>query len=186
MKSPLSYLPLASGFLVLVLSLAVGVLTVTSKNTNQQTGTKAAENAATFALSPATGDYIYASGVTYPVGIIMDSAGRSVDGVDVIINFDPKKAKVVDSKISAATLFENVLANSVDNAKGQIKFSGVTFNPKPLTGIVGTFRFQPLSSGTVTFSFDYTPKSTTDSNIAEHGTALDVLGGVTNGSYTFK
>ena len=186
MKSPLSYLPIASGFLVLVLSLAVGVLTVTSKNTNQQTTTKAAETAASFSLSPAVGDYTYQSGATYPVGIIMDSSGHSVDGVDVIINFDPKKAKVVDTKVSAATLFENVLVNSVDNVKGQIKFSGVTFNPKPLTGIVGTFRFQPLSTGTVTFTFDYIPKATTDSNIAEHGTAVDVLGNVTNGNYAFK
>ena len=186
MKSTLSYLPLASGFLVLVLSLAVGVLTVTSKNTNQQTATKAAENAASLALSPATGDYTYQNKMTYPVGILLDSAGHSVDGVDVIINFDPKKAKVVDTKISAATLFESILINSVDNVKGQIKFSALTFNAKPLTGIVGTFRFQPLATGTVNFTFAYTPKLTTDSNIAEHGTALDILGQVTNGSYVFK
>jgi hypothetical protein len=172
MKSPLSYLPVVSGFLVLVLSLAVGVLTVTSNKTgSQQITTKAAENTATLALSPLTGEYTYSAGTSYTVGIIINSMGKAIDGTDVVISFDPKKAKVLDTSVSASNLFENTPTNVVDNAAGKIKFSGLTFTPKPVAGIIGTFRFQPTGVGTVTFNFDFSPGVTTDSNIADSTTA---------------
>lgn len=186
MKTPLSYLPLASGLLVLVLSLAVAVLTVTGKKTNLSSTTKAAAETASLALSPASGDYLFDKTTAYPVGIIIDSGGKSVDGLDAVINFDPAKAQVVDTKISPTTLFEEFPLNSVDNKKGQIKFSALTFNAKPATGIVGSFRFKPLAKGEINFTIYFVPGATTDSNIAEHGTAKDILGGVTNGRFVFK
>jgi hypothetical protein len=189
MKSPLSYLPLASGFLVLVLSLAIGVLTVTSKNTlvspSQNMSTKAAQETGSLSLSPATGDYSFAAGTSYPVGIIVSSGEKSLDGVDIIINFDPKMAQVV-GKVTTANLFEQYMVNSIDNVSGQIKLGALTFTPKPVTGVVGTFKFTPLKPGTVDFTFVFTPGSTTDTNLAETKTARDVLGSVENASYVFK
>lgn len=190
MKSPLSYLPLASGFLVLVLSLAIGVLTVTSKNnltaTPQNLTTKAAEATATLSLSPASGDFAFTPGTSYPVGIIIDSAGKAVDGVDVIVNFDPKLVRVEGGKVSTTNLFEQYMVNSVDNVKGQIKLGALTFTAKPVTGIVGTFKFTPLVAGNLTFVYLFTPGATTDTNVAEHGTARDILGSVGNASFNFK
>ncbi len=194
MRNSFSYLPLASGLLVLVLALGVAVLTVTSRNssnqqastTSQNVTTKAAEDVPSLSLSPAKANYTYTAGQSYTLGIILDSAGKTIDGVDVIINFDPTRAQVIDSKVNTASLFEQYPLNSVDNTKGKIRFSGLTFNPKPVTGIIGTFRFQSLGKGEVNFSFDFTLGATTDSNIAEHGSAKDVLGKVTNGTYFFK
>ncbi len=184
MKTPLSYLPLASGLLVLVLSLAVAVLTVTNKKV--AVFTKAAQETASLALNPASGDYLFDNTTAYPVGIVIDSGGKSVDGLDTVINFDPAKAQVVDTKISPTTLFEEFPLNSVDNKKGQIKFSALTFNAKPATGIVGTFKFRPLAKGEINFTIYFVPGATTDSNIAEHSTAKDILGSVTNGRFVFK
>lgn len=185
MKSTLSYLPLASGFLVLVLSLAVGVLTVTSRaNPNQNLSTKASESNASLSLSPINGTYDLTSKVTYPVGIIMDSGGKAIDGVDVVISYDPAKVKIVDSTVTSASVFENIPANSA--AGGKIRFSGLTFNAKPVSGIIGTFRIQPIAKGNVEFSFEFTPGSTTDSNIADHASAQDILGKVTNAKFTIK
>ncbi|MBI3559065.1 hypothetical protein HY085_01600 [Candidatus Gottesmanbacteria bacterium] len=184
MKTPLSYLPLASGLLVLVLSLAVAVLTVTSKKVS--VSTKAVQETASLALNPASGDYLFDLTTAYPVGIVLDSGGKNIDGLDAVINFDPAKAQVVDTKISPTTLFEEFPINLVDNKKGQIKFSALTFSAKPATGIVGTFKFRPLAKGEINFTIYFIPGATTDSNIAEHGTAKDVLGGITNGRFVFR
>lgn len=186
MKTSLSYLPLFSGLLVLVLSLAVAVLTVTNKKINVSTTTKAAQETASLALSPSSGNYLFDNTTTYPVGIVIDSGSKIIDGLDAVINFDPAKAQVVDAKISPTTLFEEFPLNSVDNKKGQIKFSALTFKAKPATGIAGTFKFKPLVKGEINFTFYFIPGATTDSNVAEHGTAKDILGSVTNGRFVFK
>lgn len=187
MRNSLSFLPLASGFLVLVLSLGVAVLTINSKNNSSQNlNTKASEQIPSLGLSPATSTYAYSPNQTYTVGIIIDSAGKLVSGVDIIINFDPTKAQVIDPKITPANLFEQYPLNSVDNVKGKIRIGALSFNAKPVTGIIGTFKFKSLIKGEVNFSFDYTPGATTDTNIAEQGTATDILGKVDNGSYRFE
>ncbi len=191
MKSLLHWAPVASGFLVLVLSMFVAVLTVSQRNsqsniaTTQNLNTKASEQTASLSLSPASGSF--SLGAAAPaVGIVLDSGGKSVDGVDVIINFDPKKVQVAGVKVATTSLFEQFPQNSIDNVKGQIRFSALTFNPRPVTGIVGTFAFQSGFAGPVNFNFDFTYGSTKDSNIAEHGTAKDILGKVENGSYTIR
>lgn len=186
MRNPWSYLPISAGILVLVLSLALGVLTVTSKRPSQSLTTKAAVANASLALSPATGDYTFAVGTSYPVGIVLDSAGKTIDGVDIVINFDPTKARVEGTSLSTTSIFEQYPQNEVDNARGIIKLSGLTFTPKPLTGIITTFRFQPLVKGEVNFTFSFTPGATTDTNIADHDTAKDILGSVENGRYFFR
>lgn len=183
MKSSLSYVPLVAGFLVLVLSLAVGVLTVSSRQ-SVSISTKAVTENASLSLTPATGEYAFSSVI--PVGIIVDSSGKAIDGVDVIINFDPKKVKVLDNKIAGANFFENIPVNNVDNVAGKITFSGLTFSPKPVTGIIGTFRFQPLVKGEVDFAFNFTLGSTTDSNIAGSETAKDILGSAPGAKFVFK
>lgn len=183
----MSYLPLAAGMLVLVLSLAVGVLTVTSKKAgNQNLSTRATLESGSMALSPSTGDYTFIAGTSYPIGILVDSAGKSIDGVDVVITFDPTKVKVDGSSLSTTSLFEQYPLNTVDNVKGEIKLSGGTFSAKPITGIIATFRFQPLSKGEVNFVIKFTAGATTDSNIADHTTAKDILGSVENGRYFFR
>ena len=193
MKSPLSWLPIASGMLVLVLSLGLALTTVTNRNSgdgqlanNQNLRTQAASANPSISLSPATGSFDFAQGLTYPVGIVVDSAGKSVDGIDVVISYDPAKAQIVGGKVNATSLFPENPLNSVDAVRGKIRFSVLTFEPKAETGIVGTFSFRSLAKGEVNFTIDYTAGATTDSNMAEHGSAIDVLSNIENATYTFN
>lgn len=192
MRGLLHWAPVASGFLVLVLSMMVAFLTVSQRNnqnglaTTQNLSTKAAEQTVSLSLSPSSGNYSFSPTSTTPIGIVLDSAGKSVDGVDVIIGFDPKKVQVVGSKVATTNLFTEFPQNTVDNVRGQIRFSALTFNSRPVTGIIGTFALRPVSAGTASLTFDFTLGSTKDSNVAEHGTAKDVLGKVENGKYVFK
>lgn len=184
-------MPVATGLLVLTLSLAVAFLTVNSPNqknlaSSQRLQTEADVSGATLALSPATGDYTFSPNTTYPLGIVLDSADKNVDGVDVVINFDPNKVRIVTTAVTTTTLFEEFPQNKVDNLRGQIKFSALTFTPKPTTGIVGTFSLKPLVKGEINLTFAFTPGATTDSNVAEHATAKDVLVKVANARYNFR
>lgn len=185
MKSLISWAPLAIGFFVLILSLGVAVISVTSKS-QKNILTKAVETIGSMGLTPSSGEYSFSRDQTIPVGLVVDSKEASVDGIDVIIYFDPKKVQVVGSSLATTTLFERFPLNTVDNQKGQIRFSALSFNTKPVTGIVGTFSFRPVSKGKISFTFDFTAGSTTDSNLAEHGTAKDILGKVENGNFIFK
>lgn len=190
MKNILHWAPVASGFLVLVLSMFVAFLTVSKRNspsnlaTNQNLRTSATEQVVSLSLLPTSGSFSLSQSPA--VGVVLDSVGKSVDGVDVIISFDPKKVQVVGSKVAPTALFEEFPQNIVDNVRGQIRFSALTFSPRPVTGIIGTFSFKPKGPGQVNFNFDFTFGSTRDSNVAQHGSAKDVLGKVENGRFDFR
>lgn len=188
MRNIVRWLPIASGFLVLVLSLAVAVLTVNGRKgelaTGQNLATRAAAEPGSLALSPAGGDF--SVGAEVPVGIVIDSGGRSADGADVIINFDPKAIQVVGTAVTTAPVFQQYPVNSVDNTKGEVRLSGLTFDPKPLAGIMGSFRIKAVKSGPAALSVRFEEGSTTESTIAEHGSAMNILGTVINASYNFK
>lgn len=192
MKSSLSWIPIASGMLVLVLSLGVAFLTVTSRNSggevanSQNIRTEATQSQPALSLSPASGSFEFDTSATYPVGIIVDSAGKDIDGVDVVISYDPVKVQIVGGKVNPTSVFTDFPLNQVDTQTGKIRFSALTFNAQPVTGVIGTFSFKPLIKGEVNFQIDYTPGATTDSNIAEHGSATDVLAKVSGATYIFN
>lgn len=192
MRSSLAWLPIASGMLVLVLSLGLAFVTVTSRNSagevanSQALQSEASAAVPAIALSPATGQFEFSPNATFPVGIIVDSGGKSVDGVDVVISYDPAKVRIAGGKVNPTGVFSEVPLNQVDTVAGKIRFSALTFDPQPVAGVVGTFSFTPLSASEVNFQIDYTPGATTDSNIAEHGSAIDVLGKVENATYEFN
>lgn len=193
MRSSLSWLPIASGMLVLVLSLGLAFITVTTRKpdslqlaTSQKTSVSAGAFVPMLSLSPSNGSFEFKEGQSYPVGIVLDSAGKSVDGVDVVISFDPTKVQIVGNKINSTTVFAENPLNSVDVQRGRIRFSVLTFDPKPVTGILGTFSFKVLGKGETNFTIEFNEGATTDSNVAEHGSAVDVLGKVVNGTYIFN
>ncbi len=203
------WLPLASGVLVLVLSLGVAVLTVNSRNAGNEVAqiqktAQASDHLPALSLSPDKMTYDFSPGRTYSVGVILESVGKEIDGVDVAIRFDPKKVRVTSTSVTPTALFERYPSNLVCNrvgdsngkctAAGVIKFSGLSFNPQKISGVIGTFSFEPLTKGEANFTFDFTPGATTDSNIAVHCggeesepcAGVDALGAVLNANYVFK
>ena len=167
-------------------------MTLTSRNNSenyepaQNLSASASEDLPSMTLSPDESTFTYIPGQSYPIGILIDSMGKSVDGVDVIILFEPSRVTVVGDRVTAGSVFTDVPLNKVDNTVGKVRFSALTFDAKPVNGILGTFRIMPKSAGEVNLTFDFTPGATTDSNMAEHGTADDVLGKVVNAKYLFE
>jgi len=148
-------------------------------------------SAATLTLSPASQSV--AVGSNFTVNIILDTGGQSVYGVDInALHYDPTQLSVVDAdsgtagtQITAGALMPSTVYNSVNTATGVIQFSQVSSTGGTNFSGVGTLAsitFTVLKAGTASVTFDYTPGSTTDCNVA--ALYADILSGVTNGSYT--
>lgn len=147
-------------------------------------------SAATISVSPAS--QTVKTGDTFTVAVRLDTQGKSIDGVDLrYLNFNPRLLQVVDANTTVAgvqitpeSLMEMTAANSVDNTLGTILFSQlVKFGTQYKgSGNLATIKFKAVGSGTATLVFNHTPKSTTDTNVANVGT--DLLTDVVNGSYT--
>jgi len=144
---------------------------------------------ATFALSPSSGSYEV--GQTFNVNVALDTAGNATDGAAVRnISYDTSLLEVQDAsssqsgvQIQAGSLYSNTQQNSVSG--GQIVLSQTSSGGATYTGsgTFATISFLVLAAGTANVTIDYTPGSTTDSNVSG-GDEGDVLSGVTNASFT--
>lgn len=147
-------------------------------------------SAATLSVSPSSQSV--KAGDIFSVSVYLDTQGSSIDGVDLrYLNYNPKLLQVQDSgttqagiQISPGNLMPSTLLNKVDQTAGRIAFSQVAAGGTKYkgSGKLAVISFKALSAGNASLTFDYTPKSTTDSNVAMAGS--DALNAVVNGVYT--
>lgn len=150
-------------------------------------------SAASLSVSPTS--QAVKTGETFKVTIRLDTQGASIDGVDIrYLNFNPAMLQVVDAnassngvQIAAGNLMTSTLLNNVDNASGKISLSQVvTVGSKYKgAGTLATVTFKAVGSGTASLTFNHTPQTTTDSNVATDN-GKDVLTTVINGSYVIS
>lgn len=146
--------------------------------------------AAALRLSPSSGSF--GVGSVFTVSIVLDTAGAAVQGVDVDrLHYNPSLLEVLDDnpsqsgvQITAGALMPVTVANSVDAAGGRILFSQITTGGTNFSGsgTLAQIRFLARATGSANVAIDFTPGSTSDSNVASLG--QDVLSSVGNGSYT--
>lgn len=108
------------------------------------------------------------------------------DGTDVIVVYDPAfltpMPAAANTIISPGSLYQDYPVNNLVSP-GRINFSAVI---KPNTsgfsgkGILGTIRFKALKKGLTNIEIEYTPGSTSDSNIISTQTGSDILQRVEN------
>ncbi|OGE87463.1 MAG: hypothetical protein A3C49_01350 [Candidatus Doudnabacteria bacterium RIFCSPHIGHO2_02_FULL_42_25] len=131
------------------------------------------------------------AGDKFSVDIILDTASEPVDGVDIYaLHYDPTLLSVIDDdsdtsgvQIQPGKIMELNAANLVSPSTGTIKFSqlsqgGTHFLGK---GILATIHFKALASGTAYLKFDFSERSTVDTNAAYKG--KDQLSKVVDGIY---
>lgn len=148
--------------------------------------------AATLSLSPSSGSF--AVGDFFNVSVLLDTSGAAVDGFDFnYLNYNSALLEVQDAdaiqagvQISAGVLLPVTAANSVDAALGRIRFSqlpsgGSTFSG---SGTVAQVRFKVKAAGTASASFNFTPASTLDTNVASAG--ADVLTSASGASFVLS
>ena len=116
---------------------------------------------------------------TVSANILSDQA---TDGVDLIINYDPKLISVVqvgetNAPVILGSLYNDYPINTLDSKAGKITVSGIstqTDGIKP-NGLFGSIIFKAESSGQALISLDFEAGSTVDTNIIEKGTGEDNL-----------
>lgn len=108
------------------------------------------------------------------------------DGTDLIILYDPKLLSVMAEKgkksVTVGKVYTDYPINTVDEKTGRIVVSGISSKDGGVLaeGVFGTVVFQAEEEGTANISLDFTPGSTTDSNIIEAESGRDILSKVNN------
>lgn len=114
------------------------------------------------------------------------SSQRKVAGADLIMTYDPKFLSVEPdpkgSPVTAGTIFTDYPQNILNNAAGRITVSAITSSQSGVlgSGNFGSIVFTAKSVGQTKIAVDFTPGSTTDSNVIETKTGKDVLEKVDN------
>lgn len=117
-----------------------------------------------------------------PVSVMVDTGGQTVDGVDLIVHFDPKILEATSGGIIQGRIFDEYPAVSVDSKTGLIAISGIASLESSFKG-VGTFAIINLRAkkpGVTSLMIDFEKGSTVDSNVVETGTSKDILEVVDN------
>jgi hypothetical protein len=152
-------------------------------------------SAATFDLTPSTDTFEI--GCTTELVISIDATGESSNAAEIIINYDPTDIDIIDSdstksgtQIQTGNAYSTYFYNDVDEGTGEIRLAGASYSDY-LTSqrVFGIIEFEGLpGAGSTTFTIDFDGAGSTftfDSNIADSSTNLDLLTGVTNGTYSF-
>lgn len=143
---------------------------------------------ATLALSPSTGTFN--KGCTFSLKIDLNTGGAQTDGTDAIVLYDP--SRFTANSITSGTIYPDYPGNNIDAQAGKITVSGLASVATPFSGqgTLATVNFTvtataPAGSSQIRFDFDPNDKAkTTDSNVVERGTVVDILNSVTDGTYT--
>lgn len=144
-----------------------------------------AASSATLALSPASGTFVV--NTPFDVGVYLNTNGAKVDGVDIKLNYESAKleAQLITPETS---VFPDFPTKTINATTGKITVSATAAVGSPYSNTTATkmvtIRLKPLTAGSTSVTFDFTAGATTDSNVVENQTNLDILTAVTNANYT--
>lgn len=106
-------------------------------------------------------------GGEFTLSVMVDTAGYASGGVGTVIKYDPDM--VAATHINPGSIFADYPLTTIDQTNGKITISGIAASADHLytgAGEFATVTFLARNVGTGTISFDFTPGSTRDSNIA--------------------
>ncbi len=130
---------------------------------------------ATLNLNPST--VATSVGQTFTVTINLDTGGANTDGTRAVVLYDKDFLDV--SKVTPGTIYGQYPQNAqvTDPATGTIKISGIANTDTTYSGSgqFASIDFTAKAQGTANIKFDFTPGSTTDSNVADNATQTDIL-----------
>lgn len=123
------------------------------------------------------------------VNVRVNTGGHPTDGIDLVLNFDPKILEASTASLIKTTIYPDYPQMRVDSKVGLVQISGIsgveggTFKGE---GVLATINFKAKAAGKTTLTIDYTKGQTNDSNVVESATGLDILEGVNNLNLTIK
>ncbi|OGE62609.1 hypothetical protein A2964_00240 [Candidatus Daviesbacteria bacterium RIFCSPLOWO2_01_FULL_40_27] len=143
--------------------------------------------AATLSLDPVNGTFN--RGCNFSLNVNLDTQGGQTDGTDAILIYDP--SRMTAQSITNGIIYPDYPGNTIDNSTGKVSILSLASVDKFFSGkgTLATVNFTVQSTaptGVTQVSFDFDPNNkakTTDSNVVERATILDLLSSVVNGNY---
>ncbi len=102
-------------------------------------------------LSPRSGSFV--EGSTFEVPIIINTKNSSINGVEIVVNFDKNKLSIIKPSGGKSIIGIWVEPPKYDNERGMARYVGVI--PDGITtksGLIGTITFKALKTGNATVS----------------------------------
>lgn len=126
---------------------------------------------------------VYGVSEIVPVSVTIDTGGQTIDGADLIIQYDPKILEASSAGLTKGGIFEEYPIVSVDTSKGLISISGISSLQNGFKG-VGQFaniNLRAKVTGRTSLTIDFKGKGATiDSNLVEANASKDILEKVDN------
>ncbi len=166
--------------LILVVILVAGFWIWKNSSTTPARSTSKVDTKARIVLVSDKKQYKVGDGVIVAVGV--STGGKKTDGTDVVLYYDNKLLQASSSGILTGGLYPDYPITTVDQTAGVIRVSGIASVDKTVAGqgVLATILMTAKAPGQAKVTVDYTPGSTTDSNIVESTSSKDVLESVTN------
>lgn len=127
---------------------------------------------------------------TYSVGekktttVVFKGMNIKVASFGLVIHYDPKTIKIIDIQpIKKAT----ILAGKKIDAKAGTLTASILMPAGEFIETdqeIASIQWQAIAEGEGNLTFDFTPQTTTDTNIGEFGTGNDLLTSIVNAQYS--
>lgn len=119
----------------------------------------------------------YKVGEAIDVSVVFEAPGKSLDGTDVVLHFDPKVINALG--FAPGTYFGLTPRKDIDNKSGTVVVTSLsTEATKPASNKVtlGIVHFQAVKEGTTEISFDFIQGGSSKTALTESKTSQNILG----------
>jgi hypothetical protein len=123
----------------------------------------------------------YKTGDNLVLRINLDTGGHTINGVDVILKYDPKLLSASSNRIIKGDIFQEFSLADVDSTNGIVRISGISsIQNKGYNGMgdIAAISFRAISQGDASFSVEFKKGDTTNTNVVEAFTGKNILGEV--------
>lgn len=131
----------------------------------------------------------YNVGEAVPVNVEVSTGGRSTEGVDLVLNFDPKILEATAGAVTKGAIYPEYPQVRVDNKAGSIQISGISgLSGRQFMGRgkFATINFKAKAAGQASLTVSFSLGKTDDSNIVEALSGNDILESVSDLTLTVK
>lgn len=149
------------------------------------TSATAQGSGAELSLTPSSQDVEV--GQTFTTDLVVETGDNQTGGVGAIISFPSDRLEVVS--IETKPVFPDYPLSEYDNGTGTVKISGIVQSLDQLVSgqqTVATIQWKAKRGGSAEIAFQFSPGSTTDSNVAVTTGNGDALSSVQNATVNIK
>lgn len=125
---------------------------------------------------------------TIPVVVAVNTGSYAVDGIDLVVNFDPKILEVIPEELNKGKLLDEYPLVAANIKTGVISISGISNKDSGFkgTGEFAYISFRAKQKGQTSLTVNFQKGSTANSNLVEVKSSKNILEQVDNLQLTIQ